>query len=414
MKKSHNIKLDEINFEAANNLIHDNLSHTPLVLNDYLSRKYNANIYLKLENLQPIGSFKLRGALNKIASLSEEDKKNGVVAVSAGNHAQGVAWAAKKFGVKATIIMPKPSPIVKILNTQALGAEVILEGDNVDESFEFVKDYLKKNDKTYVHPFHDPLVIAGQGSIAFELKEQIDHIDYLFGAIGGGGLLTGMGYMAKKFFPSIKVIGTQALGANSMVQSLRKGEVVKSKNVMTIADGIKVKNPNEEMYNLLDSVVDDVIDVDDNKISIAILELMEQARVMTEGAGAISLAAFEELYQKSPRRFKGKNIVLTICGGNIDINLVDRIIERGLIESNRRIKISILLDDKPGSLYRLTKLVKDNESNVLEVRHERNAPYLQLQESIVEVTLETRGEAHSHDLLKKIEKEFTLYTKEVK
>lgn len=405
------IDLGKIDFETAYKLIKENLSATPLIKNDYLSRKYNANIYLKLENLQPIGSFKLRGALNKIASLSDEEKKNGVLAVSAGNHAQGVAWAAKKFDVKATIIMPKPSPIVKILNTEALGAEVILEGDNVDESFEFSKTYLEKNNKTLVHPFHDPLVVAGQGSISFELKEQIDHIDYLIGAIGGGGLVTGMGFMAKKFFPGVKVIGTQASGANSMVKSLQKGEVVNSEKVMTIADGIKVKNPNQEMFNLLDSVVDDVIDVDDNKISISILELMEQARVMTEGAGAISLAAFEELYQKSPRRFKGKNIVLTICGGNIDINLVDRIIERGLIESNRRIKIDLLLDDKPGSLYRLTKLVKDNNSNVLEVRHERNAPYLELQESIVEVTLETRGEEHAVDLMKKISKDFKIYKK---
>jgi threonine dehydratase len=405
------IDLEKINFEAAFNLIADNLTATPLIKNDYLSRKYNANIFLKLENLQPIGSFKLRGALNKIASLTAEEKKQGVLAVSAGNHAQGVAWAAKKFDVAATIIMPKPSPIVKILNTQALGAEVILEGDNVDESFEFARKYLETNKKVLVHPFHDPLVVAGQGSIAFELKKQIEHIDYLFGAIGGGGLLTGMGYMAKKFFPGIKIIGTQASGANSMVKSLQKGEVVNSTEVMTIADGIKVKNPNEEMFKLLDSVVDDVIDVNDNKIAISILELMEQARVVTEGAGAISLAAFEELYQKSPRRFKGKNIVLTICGGNIDINLVDRIIERGLIESNRRIKIDLLLSDKPGSLYRLTKLVKENNSNVLEVRHERNAPYLELQESIVEVTLETRGEEHTNDLMKKINKEFKIYKK---
>jgi len=403
------MNFESIDFESAYNLIKETLSPTPLVRNDYLSRKYKANIFLKLENLQPIGSFKLRGALNKIASLTEEERAQGVVAVSAGNHAQGVAWAAKKFGVNATIIMPKPSPIVKILNTEALGAKVILAGDNVDESFDYVQNYLKENKGIYVHPFHDPLVIAGQGSIAYELKNQIDKIDYLVGAIGGGGLLSGLGFALKKFFPQVKVIGTQASGANSMVKSLQNGELAKSSEVITIADGIKVKNPNEEMYQLLDSVVDDVIDVDDNKIAIAILELMEQARVIAEGAGAISLAAFDELYQKSPRRFKEKNIVLTICGGNIDINLVDRIIERGLIESKRRIKIDLLLNDKPGSLYRLTKLVKDNNSNVLEVRHERNAPYLEIHESIVEVTLETRGEEQTADILNKIGKEFKIY-----
>lgn len=408
-KRKAKMKINEDEFNKAYELIQKHLVKTPLVLNDYLSQKYKANVYLKLENLQPIGSFKLRGALNKIASLTDKEKSEGVVAVSAGNHAQGVAWAAKKFGVQATIIMPKPSPIVKILNTEALGAKVILEGENVDESFEFVKNYLKENKGIYVHPFHDPLVIAGQGSIGYELKEQIETIDYLFAAIGGGGLCAGLGSTCKKFFPNIKIIGTQAQGANSMVRSLQSGDLVKSEKVSTIADGIKVKIPNEEMFQLLDGIVDDVIDIDDNKIAISILELMEQARVIAEGAGAISLAAFDEMFHKSPRRFKNKNIVLTICGGNIDINLVDRIIERGLIESQRRIKIELLLDDKPGSLFRLTKLVKESHGNVMEVRHERNAPYLELQESIVEVTLETRGPIHTEDIMNKIRKEFKIY-----
>lgn len=403
------MKVNESDFDKAYELIQKHITPTPLVKNDYLSQKYNANIYLKLENLLPIGSFKLRGALNKISSLSDEEKAQGVVAVSAGNHAQGVAWAAKKFGVKATIIMPKPSPIVKILNTEALGAKVILHGENVDESFEYVQTYLKENQGTYVHPFHDPLVIAGQGSIGYELKEQIDNIDYIFAAIGGGGLVSGLGTTCKRFFPNAKVIGTQAQGANSMVRSLQAGELMSSDSVMTIADGIKVKVPNKDMFELLDGIVDDLIDIEDDKIALAILELMEQARVIAEGAGAISLAAFEEMYNKSPRRFKGKDIVLTICGGNIDINLVDRIIDRGLIESRRRIKVELLLDDKPGSLYRLTKMAKDQNCNVLEVRHERNAPYLELQESIVEVTLETRGPEHTKEILEKISKDFKVY-----
>lgn len=407
--KKVKMKINENEFEKAYELIQKHLVQTPLVKNDYLSQKYKANIYLKLENLQPIGSFKLRGALNKISSLTDEEKSQGVVAVSAGNHAQGVAWAAKKFGVNATIIMPTPSPIVKILNTEALGAKVILQGENVDESFEYVQQYLKENQGVYVHPFHDPLVVAGQGSIGYELKEQIDNIDYIFAAIGGGGLVSGLGKTCKKFFPNIKVIGTQAQGANSMVKSLQAGELVQSEKVMTIADGIKVKVPNLEMFEMLDGIVDDVVDIEDDKIALSILELMEQARVIAEGAGAISLAAFDELYNKSPRRFKGKDIVLTICGGNIDINLVDRIIERGLIESKRRIKVELLLDDKPGSLYRLTKLAKDHNGNVLEVRHERNAPYLEMQESIVEVTLETRGQEHTQEILNEIKKEFKIY-----
>ncbi len=268
--------------------------------------------------------------------------------------------------------------------------------------------YLKENDKTVVHPFHDPLVIAGQGTIGFELKDQIEKIDYLFGAIGGGGLMAGLGRTAREFFPGVKIIGTQASGASSMAKSLQQGKLVHGESVATFADGIKVKEPNPEMFDLLDETLDEAVHVPDEQIALALLELMEQARIITEGAGAISFAAFNELYTRSPKRFKNKNIVLTICGGNIDINLVDRIIEKGLIQSHRRIKIDLLLDDRPGSLYELTKLVKDLGGNILQVTHERNAPYLELQESVVECVLETRGKEHSEKILEELSKCFKI------
>lgn len=408
------MELEFSQFEKAYELISSLLPKTPLVKNDWLSKKYQANVYLKLESLQPVGSFKCRGAANKIYNLSDAEKKKGVVAVSAGNHAQGVAWAAHKLGVEATIIMPKPSPIIKILNTEKLGAKVILEGENVDESFAFMKDYLKENDKILVHPFHDPLVIAGQGTIGFELKEQIDKIDYIFGAIGGGGLMVGVGTAMKKFFPDAKIIGTQASGASSMVRSLQQGKLNSGESmVATFADGIKVKEPNQEMYELLDELLDEAVHIPDDQTAISLLELMEQARLITEGAGAISLAAFDELYQRSPRRFKNKNIVLTICGGNIDINLVDRIIEKGLIQSHRRIEVELLLDDRPGSLFDLTKLVKEHNGNILQVTHERSAPYLELQESIVKAVIETKGEEHAQQILDAIGAQFKIAQQEL-
>jgi threonine dehydratase len=400
-------------FDKAYEIVKKYVSPTPLVRNDWLSKRYGANIYLKLENMQPVGSFKLRGATNKIASLSDEEKKLGVLAVSAGNHAQGVAWAASKFGVEATIIMPVGSPLVKIANTEALGAKVILKGENVEEGFAFAKEYQKEHRKVFVHPFEDPLVIAGQGSISYELKDQLDHIDCLIGSIGGGGLLAGIGHTLKRFFPECKIIGTQARGSNALVKALQTGRLDVPETAKTFADGIRVRVPRESMYNLLDKVVDDAIDIADDKIALSVLELMEQARVIAEGAGAITLAAFDELYQKSPRRFKGKNIVLLICGGNIDINLVDRIIDKGLMESRRRIKVQLLLDDRPGSLMRLSSLMQQEGANILQVVHDRDAPFLALQESIVDATLETKGPEHAKKILKTLGDHFKIYSHSV-
>ncbi|MCT4641631.1 MAG: threonine ammonia-lyase [Bacteriovoracaceae bacterium] len=400
------MKLEE--FEKAYKLIASYLHRTPLIKNEWLSAKYKANIYLKLENLQPVGSFKLRGAINKLSHLTKEQKENGVFAVSAGNHAQGVAWAAAKFGIKATIIMPKPSPIVKVMNTKALGAKVILEGDTVDETFEFAKKYQEQTKETYIHPFDDDEVIYGQGSIAYEIKSQKEDINFIFGSIGGGGKMAGVGFVAKEIFNDITVVGAQASGANSMINSLQKGKVVEQDLKSTFADGIKVKKVTKRMYELLDNVIDEAISVDDDKIASAVLALMEQARVIAEGAGAINLAAFDLLYEKNPRRFRNKNIVIIICGGNIDINLVDRIIETGLIESNRRIKIGLLLKDKPGALMHLTKAISDTGANVLQVSHDRNVSNIDFNESVVELILETRGQEHVEKIVSTLSDEYEI------
>lgn len=405
------MKLEFSGFEAAHERLKNYILKTPLIKNEWLSKKYACEVYLKLENLQPVGSFKLRGATNMMATLSEEDRKKGVLAVSAGNHAQGVAWAAEKFGMDATIIMPKPSPLVKIMNTEALGAKVILAGENVDESFEFAKEYLKEHNKIYVHPFNQEEIIYGQGSIGFELKEQIENIDYIFGSIGGGGLMAGVGSVVKKFFPDCTVVGSQSTGASSMIKSLQQGKLVESQTVATFADGIKVKKPDFKMYELLDKVIDEAVHVEDDKVAMAVLGLLEQARVIAEGAGAINLAAFHELHEQNPRRFKNKKVVLIICGGNIDVNLIDRIIDHGLIESKRRIKVDVLLDDAPGALNLLTKTLMESEANVLQVTHKRDVPFINLDQSVVEVIVETRGESHSEDIISSIKQNFKVIAK---
>ena len=395
-------------FEKAHKELSNYLSPTPLIKNEWLSSKYSANVFLKLENLQPVGSFKLRGATYKLMNLSEEQKQKGVVAVSAGNHAQGVAWAAQKFGIKATIIMPKPSPIIKVINTRALGAEVILEGETVDEAFDFSKEYLKVNDKVFIHPFHDKEIILGQGSIGMELSEQIENIDFLFGSIGGGGKMTGVGSVVKETFDDITIVGAQADGASSMVESLLKGEVVKRQEVSTFADGIKVRRANPEMYEALDVVIDEAVSVSDDQIAKSVLELIEQARVIAEGAAAINLAAFNDLYQVNPDRFKDKDIVILICGGNIDINVVDRIIDKGLIESKRRLRLNLILPDTPGALMGLTEKISNTTANVLDVKHDRNSPLIGLNESLVELMLETKGPEHSENIINYLREDYEI------
>lgn len=395
-------------FETAFNCISERLTPTPLVKNEWLSKQYDCEIYLKLENLQPVGSFKLRGALNMIANLSDEQRAKGILAVSAGNHAQGVAWAADIYKTKATIIMPTPSPLIKIMNTESLGAKVILAGESVDESFDFAKEYQKTHSEVFIHPFNQDEVIYGQGSIGFELRDQIKDIDYLFGSIGGGGLLAGVGTVVKNFFPKCKIIASQASGASSMVKSIQKKELFECTSVSTFADGIKVRRAERKMFDLLNTVVDETIDISDSKIALSVLHLMEQARVIAEGAGAINLAAFSELYKENPERFKNKKVVLVICGGNIDINLIDRIIEKGLVESCRRIKATVVLEDRPGSLNHLTETLKSIGANVLQAVHKRDMPDIELSQSVVEIVLECRGTKHSKEILSLIGSEFQL------
>lgn len=402
------MKLSFEDFKKAYSVLSDIIDPTPMVYNEWLSKQYKCDIFLKLENMLPIGSFKMRGATYKIAGLTEKERKQGVLAVSAGNHAQGVAWAAQKFGIKATIIMPVGSPMTKIKNTETLGAKVILHGNSIEEGFEYAQELMKKTPMTFVHPYHDPKVICGQGTVAFEMLNQLEDFDYVFSSIGGGGLVSGIGSVLKHSKSKAKVIAGQASGCSAMVDSLNKGKIVKIDTADTFADGIRVKNVAKDMYQILGSVVDSAHSVTDEKMAWAVLQLMEKARVIAEGAGALPLALFDQLYYKNPKKFIGKKIVLVVCGGNIDVNLLDRIIDRGLIESKRRARIAIPIIDKPGTLHKITGIIKEAEANVLHVFHDRDSDGLRLDIVNAVFTLEVKGEAHLNALLKELKKEFPL------
>ena len=400
------MKLSHKDFKEAYKVLSKVIHPTPLIYNEWLSKEYNCEVYLKLENMLPIGSFKMRGATYKISRLTAAEKKRGVLAVSAGNHAQGVAWAAHKFKVKATIVMPVGSPLTKIKNTESLGAKVVLHGNSIEECFTFAEEMQKKTKMVFVHPFHDPDVIAGQGSVAFELLEQIPDMDYIFSSIGGGGLVSGMGQVIKGSKSKAKVIAGQATGCGAMVDSLNSGKIQSIDKGETFADGIRVKKVAPDMFESLRSVVDSSYKVDDEKMAWAILQLMEKARVIAEGAGSLPLALLDQLHKKDPKKFKNKKVVLVICGGNIDVNLLERIIDRGLIESHRKVRISIPITDRPGLLHKLTGVIMAQEANILQVVHDRDSSDTGISGTNVIFTLETKGEEHLKNLLKEFKKDF--------
>lgn len=395
-------------FKEAYQVLRKIIHPTPLVYNEWLSKQYGCEIYLKLENMLPIGSFKMRGATYKISTLSAAEKKRGVLAVSAGNHAQGVAWAAGRFGVKATIIMPEGSPLTKIKNTESLGARVMLKGESIEDCFAYAETLMKKEKMVFVHPFHDPKVIAGQGTVGFELLEQLPEMDFVFSSIGGGGLVSGLGQVIKGSGSKARIIAGQASGCSAMVDSLNSGKIKTIEKAETFADGIRVKKVAPDMFASLSTVVDASHAVDDEKMAWAILQIMEKARVIAEGAGALPLALFDQLYHSTPRKFKNKKVVLVVCGGNIDVNLLERIIDRGLIESHRKVRISIPIADRPGILHQLTGVIKTQGANILQVVHDRDSRNTGISGTNVIFTLETKGEEHLKLLLKEMKKDFPL------
>lgn len=392
-KKSWDVTLTDI--QAAKQDLSAYIQPTPLLYNAWLSDEYGCEIYLKLENMQPIGSFKIRGATYKIASLTKEEKKRGVIAASAGNHAQGVAWGAEKLGVKATIVMPENAPITKVQNTKALGAEIVLHGKNYDEAYAECVRLARKSGKVMIHAFEDPLVVAGQGTVGLEIIEQLPNVDWVVGSIGGGGLLAGVGVAIQSLSPKTKILGCQAKGASAMIQSMKSGKVVEIDHARTFADGIAVKRASPQMRKLLKKVVTKTALQDDEAISAAVLTLLEKAKTIAEGAAAVSLACLDQVRKE----IKGKKVVLLICGGNIDVNLLSRIIDRGLIRTGRRIRLNVWIPDIPGSLSRLTEWVGRAGANILQAIHDRDLPSTRINETEVDLTLETKGTEHAKEVI---------------
>jgi threonine dehydratase len=354
------------------------------------SKLLGAEVFLKFENQQFTGSFKLRGAYNKISKLTDDEKKRGVIASSAGNHAQGVAFSAHKAGVKSVIVMPKSAPLVKVTATKDYGAEVIQFGDIYDDAYEHAKELERKHGYIFVHPFEDPHVIAGQGTIGLEIHEALPDLESLIVPIGGGGLISGIATAVKALNPKCKIYGVQSSQTPGM-QKMFKHEILDMPaKITTIADGIAVKRPSALMYeSFISKLVDDIVTVTDTEIAEAIVFLIERAKSVTEGSGA---AAFAALINKKVN--PGKKTCVVLCGGNIDLNIISRVINQGLISKGRLIELSVIVDDIPGSLMRLTAAIAAENANILEVHHDRVAQGLYLKETRINFVLETTSIDH--------------------
>lgn len=352
--------------------------------------KKGTELYLKTENLQNTGSFKVRGAYYKISQLSDEEKAKGVIACSAGNHAQGVALAAQKNGIKSIICLPDSAPISKVEATRSYGAEICLVDGVYDDAYARALKLRDEMGYTFIHPFNDPDVIAGQGTIALELIEQLPDMDAVIVPIGGGGLISGIAYTIKKINPNVKVYGVQASGAPSMLNSINDEHIEKLDSVFTIADGIAVKEPGSLTYEICSKYVDEIVTVTDDEISAAILALMEKHKLVTEGAGAVSVAA--AMFDKID--LKGKKTVCILSGGNIDVTILSRVINRGLLMSGRNCQLNIELIDKPGQLLSVSRIIAEHGGNVTAVHHEHLGAGSDVNGCYLRVTLETRNFEH--------------------
>jgi len=370
--------------------IHD----LPLTSSKCFSGMSGANIYLKNEHLQKTGSFKVRGAYNKIAKLVQAGEITSVIASSAGNHAQGVAFAANRLGVKATIVMPKFTPIAKVLATQGYGAKVILHGDFYDDAYDEAMRLKEETGAAFIHPFDDEDVIAGQATIGLEILNELSDVDTVLVPAGGGGLLAGVAFAIKHLNPDVKIIGVQAERADAIVQSFSTKSYTSLDDIYTIADGIAVKKPGKLTTKLINTYVDDMVTVSDGEIASAIIHLMERNKQIVEPAGAVALAAAI----KGRVDIQGKNTVCLISGGNIDVGLISKIIEKGLVSRGRLVKYMVLLKDVPGTLERFSHIVAESNANIVSVHYDRSFAELDLNEVILHVVCEVSGFEHASAL----------------
>ena len=370
--------------------------HTPLEYSHTYTDMTGAEVHLKLENFQRTGSFKIRGAMNRITTLSEEEKEAGVVTASAGNHAQGVALAATRAGVDSTIVMPEHAPITKVKATERYGGRVVLHGADYNDAQDKAHEIETEEGRTYVHAFDDPYVMAGQGTIGLEIVEDCPDLDTVIVPIGGGGLISGIATAVKEQVPDARVIGVQAEGASSVADSLKKGEITPLDSVDTIADGIATRNVGEAPFEVIRERVDEVVTVSDEEIAVALTYLLERSKTLVEGAGAVALAAL--LFDKFDYE-ENEIVVPALCGGNIDMNTLTTVIMRGLVETGRYLKVKTVLKDRPGALEKLIDVLAAQQANIYAIRHDRTSRDIAMNAAEVELDLETRGEDHVEAVL---------------
>ena len=369
-----------------------------------LSKMTGHEVYLKLENLQMTGSFKERGALNRLLLLTAEESARGVVAASAGNHAQGVAYHATRLGIRSTIVMPLATPLVKVTATRGFGAEVVLHGANYDEAHAEARRICEAEGMVFVHPFDDAAVMAGQGTIGLEMLEQVPELECVIVPVGGGGLIGGIACAVKSVKPDVRVIGVQTSRLASMAAALAEGRPVTVEAATTIADGIAVRRAGEVTYPVVAAYVDEIVTVEEDEIASAILVLLEREKTLAEGAGAAALAALLQGKTSLAGR-KGVKVGVLVCGGNIDVTLLARIIERGLVQDGRLIRLRIHLLDKPGALAELTRLIAGYRANIVDTLHNRAYYGVNLGDTVIDITMETRGREQVAELLEALTRE---------
>ena len=384
-------------FEEASDIVRKVTQETKLVYSDFYSTQTGNKVYFKPENMQLTGAYKLRGAYYKISTLSDEERAKGLITASAGNHAQGVAYAAKCFGVKAVIVMPTTTPLIKVNRTKGYGAEVVLYGDVYDEACEKAYELAKENGYTFIHPFDDPAVATGQGTIAMEIIKELPVVDYILVPVGGGGLATGVSTLAKLLNPKIKVIGVEPEGANCLQESVKAGKVLTLDHVSTIADGTAVKTPGSRIFPYLQKNLDDIITVPDEELVVAFLDMVENHKMVVENSGLLTVAALKHL------DVKGNKIVSILSGGNMDVITMSSVVQQGLIMRDRIFTVSVLLPDKPGELSHVADVIARQNGNVIKLEHNQFVSINRSAAVELRITLEAFGTEHKKQIMEALE-----------
>lgn len=384
-------------FEEASECVKKVINRTKLVYSEYFSATSGNKVYLKPENMQYTGAYKVRGAYYKISTLSKEDRAKGLITASAGNHAQGVAYAAKIYGAKATIVMPTTTPLIKVNRTKSYGAEVVLYGNVYDDACAYALKLAEETGATFIHPFDDEQVVTGQGTIAMEIFKDLPTVDIILVPIGGGGLATGVSTLAKMLNPNVKVIGVEPAGANCLQESLKQGKVVSLPNVDTIADGTAVKTPGSTIFPYLQKNIDDIITVEDRELIVAFLDMMENHKMVVENSGLLTVAALNHL------DCKGKKVVSVLSGGNMDVITISSVVQHGLIQRGRVFTVSVRLPDRPGELVNVANVIAEQRGNVIRLDHNQFVSINRNTAVELQITMEAFGHEHKEEIIKALE-----------